>query len=572
MKRSAIEKGTDVQPDEWVAISGHVLLVVNQAGKIASVTEANGLTSTARQNLVDCKLAEVFDDADADLLKRAVSRALRSRSMQVEQASDDDSVHEYICIPQGRDRVLLVLRDISESQHKLNRVEALAFRDDVTGLPNRQSLLTELSRVLDWQRIQEGRLALILIEVQSVGELAGSIPDGAEQLILKELASRLRDHLRGVNDTAEDDIERYSVVARSDYRQFGIILPSIDSGEDAESVATRLVESLQAPISVGTRDVTIGAAAGIALFPQDGGEADELFSNASAASQDALHNRDSSYCFHTGTVRLRALQRQDVAADLRSALERGEFVLGYQPIVAAGSGEVRSVEALLRWPTEIFGARTTQKIITMAEYTGLIVDIGEWVIANSLKAYRGWQQATGLEARLAVNLSTREFVAPNLAGRIEKMLEDTGVEPGCLDIEIRETVLFRDAMKNFETARALEALGVGLVIDDFGTGSSSIAHLAESPIRGLKIDGTYVAGIEANPVDRATCAAAIGMGRSLDCTVTGEGVETEQQAAFLRDAGCTHLQGFLVSEALSEDDMLGFLEAHAASTDKARAS
>ncbi len=571
MKRSALEKGRRGKPDEQVAIAGHVLLVVSQAGDIVTVNEANGLTQTARENLHGLSLADVFDDADAELLKRALSRALRSRSMQVEQASADDAVHEFLCIPQGRDRALLVLRDVSESRHKLDRAEALAFRDDVTGLPNRQSLLAELARVLDWQRIQEGRLALILIDVQGGEDIAGSVPDGSDDHMLKEMASRLHDQLRGVNDTAEDDIERYSVVARTDYRQFGIILPAIDSGEDAESVATRLVESLRQPMSLGTRVMTMGAAAGIALYPQDGNEAEELFSNAHAAAQDARHREESNYCFHTGTVRLRALQRQDAAADLRSALERGEFVIGFQPIVAADSGELRAVEALLRWPTEIFGARTTQKIITMAEYTGLIVDIGEWVIANSLKAYRGWQDATNCSVRLAVNLSTREFVAPRLAERIEKMLADAGVEPGCLDIEIRENVLFRDALKNFETARSLEALGVGLVLDDFGTGSSSVAHLAESPITGLKIDGSYVAGIDANAADRATCRAAIGVARSLECTVTGEGVETGQQADYLRENRCDNLQGFLVSEALSAEDLQSYIEA-LGSTDKARAS
>jgi diguanylate cyclase (GGDEF)-like protein len=562
--------GTDTNRD--VQLAGDLLLITKLSGEIVSVLEANELPVETCRNLVGQDLADVFDAADASRLKKTVGRALRARSMQTEQFETENTVRELLCVPQGRDRALLILRDVSALRQKLDRVETLAYRDDVTGLPNRQSLLAELDRVLEWQRLQEGRLAVIAIDIERF-ENDGRTPfEGRDNRVIKELATRLVTQLRGANDIAEDDIERYSVVARTNYLQFAVILPNIESGEDTESVATRLIESLQAPLSTGGGKIRMGAAAGIALYPQDGTAAEHLFANASTAAQDARHSAHTPYRFHTGTVRLRALQRQDIAANLRSALERGEFTLSYQPIVDAATGEIHSAEALLRWPAELFGKRTTQKIITMAEYTGLIVDVGEWVLENSLTELKAWREATGKDLRMAVNLSTREFANPLLLATIERLLSGTGIEPDRLDLEVRENVLFRDGLNGFATSRSLAELGVGLVADDFGTGSSSLAQLVESPLTGLKIDRAFVSGVGSNDTDRAACSAAIGIARSLGRAVTAVGVETGEQSDYLCEAGCQYLQGYLIAEPLSAADMFDYLSAAATDVDEAQAS
>lgn len=562
--------GTDSSTD--VRLAGDLVLVTKLSGDIVTVLEADKLPVETCRTLVGQNLAEVFDTADAGRLKNAVGRTLRARSMQSEQFETESTVCELICVPQGRDRALLILRDISALRRKLDRVEALAYRDDVTGLPNRQSLLAELDRVLERQRLQEGRLAVIVIEIERGDESVRTSCKDGDDLVIKELASRLTTQLRGVNDIAEDDVERYSVAARTDYLQFAVILPSIDSGEDTESVALRLVESLRAPVSAAGRELRLGAAAGIALYPQDGAKAEELLANAHAAAQDARHSGQAPYCFHTGTVRLRALQRQDIAANLRSALERGEFTLSYQPIVDAVTGAVCSAEALLRWPTELFGKRATQKIITMAEHTGLIVDVGEWVVGNSLAELKGWRDATGMDMRLAVNLSTREFANPGLIASVERLLAESGIEPHWLDFEVRENALFRDGLKGFATSRRLSELGVGLVADDFGTGSSSLAQLVRSPLTGLKIDRSFVSGIGSDDADRAACIATIGIARSLERAVTAVGVETDEQAECLRENGCRYLQGYLIAEPLSAADMLEYLRASNTVTEEAQAS
>ena len=549
---------------------GDLLLSAKRSGAIVNVIEAEGLSVETCRELAGKNLADVFEAPVADRLKKVVDRTLRARSMQSEQFDAEPVIRELICVPQGRDRALLILRDVSDARRKLDRIEALAYRDDVTGLPNRQSLLTELDRVLERHRLQEGRLAVIVLEIER-GDDDGRTPF-VDDAVLGELASRLVMQLRGVNDVAEEDIERYSVAARTDYLQFAVILPSIDSGEDTESVATRLVESLRAPISTGSREFCVGAAAGIALYPQDGAEAADLFANACVAAQDARHSAHAPYRFHTGTVRLRALQRQDIAANLKSALERGEFTVNYQPIVDAVTREIRGVEALLRWPDELFGKRTTQKIVMMAEYTGLITDVGEWVLENSLAELKAWRDATGNDVRMAVNLSAREFANPQLAETLEQVLASTGSEPHWLDFEVRENAVFRDGLKGFPISRTLAELGVGIVVDDFGTGSSSLAQLVESPLTGLKIDRSFVSGIASSDTDRAACLAAIRLARSLHCDATAVGVETDAQAEFLRENGCESLQGYLIAEPLSSSDLIEYLRAAQAATEEAQVS
>jgi len=543
--------------------AGNMVLVVSQDGSICNVLETSGsLRTSQRIALSTASIDDIWPPALTDVVRTNVKRTLRNRqfhSKEVENPADGAS-YELIFVPQGRNRVVLVVRDISESKQALTKIRRLAYSDEVTGLPNRELLFHELQEITDMQRLREGRSAVICIHVDQLDDDGHTLIAGQEDDLLRELASRLEMHLRGMNDINHADIERYSVVARTNFRQFAVILPSIDCGEDAESVVMRLIGLLTQPVSLEMRTVTASAKAGVALFPQDGTDPDTLYRNALAAMEDARHSLSTSFRFHSGTVRLRNLQRQDLAADLKTALERRDFTLNYLPIVDAHTGATHSVEALLRWPETILGARSTRKIITIAEYTGLIVEIGAWVLRSACTQLQSIRAADHDDIGIAVNLSAQEFAHADLVERVATILQDTAVDPASLDLEIKEHMVFRDAMQQHSTCKQLESMGVGIVIDDYGTGACTLAHLSQSPVDTIKIDISFVANIESSERDRAACTAAIALAHGLGMCVIAEGVETEFQAQFLREQGCDLLQGFLFCQPLTGEELIEHLD------------
>ena len=377
--------------------------------------------------------------------------------------------------------------------------------------------------------------------------------------MLQEIAQRLVKELRGANSLHDDDFERRTIVARTDFHRVGIILPAIETGADAESVTERLVQLMQSPVDLNGKSHAIQVYAGIGLFPQDGADPATLSANSTAATEEARAGEPGNIAFHSGTVKLRTLQRQDLEVELKAALDRGAFTLNYLPIVDATSGKVQSVEALLRWPDSVMGSHSTSKIIGLAERTGLIVPIGEWVLRKSLRQLRAWQDAGLPELRLAVNFSMQEFSRPDIAPRMAALMLEAGVQPGDVDLEVTEKMLARDALTGFPVLGALRALGIGLNVDDFGTTACSLAQLAHSPIDGIKLDNSIVAGLETCDQDRAACHAAIASAHALDLLVIAEGVESESQAQALREAGCDMLQGFHFTKPLPASGVEAFV-------------
>jgi diguanylate cyclase (GGDEF)-like protein len=483
----------------------------------------------------------------ATMLRANIKRTLRSRQLQSDEFKDSSNGrhYEFIFVAQGPDRVLTVVRNISEQKSAISEMQQLAYVDTVTGLPNQKYLLKELNRIVGGLRLKGGRAAVICFDIDQA-DFGGIAPSKIKQdAVLRELSIRLTSGLRGVNDPDTPDEERYSIAVRVNFRQFAVVLPIIEDGSDAEAVTSRLSESLKQPIKIGTSSVRVDVSAGIALFPQDGTDATTLIENAHAAMEDAKSSQTAHLRFHSGTVNVRALKRQDMELELRAALDREEFHLKYLPIVEADTRKVKTAEALLRWPQEVFGSRPIQQVISLAEHTGLIVPIGEWVLRHSCEQLHAWHASGHSELRLAVNLSAQEFSRADLASRVSEILSANSIEPRHVEFEITEHILFRDALRDFAMCRDLKELGVGVVVDDYGTGACSLAHLTSSPVDTVKIDGGFVAQLETNPSDRAACAAATAMAHELSLKVVAEGVETEEQAMFLQELGCDFLQGFL---------------------------
>jgi predicted signal transduction protein with EAL and GGDEF domain len=496
-------------------------------------------------------------------IRSNLRQALRNRKFFCEELVRDDSGEsvEFTYIAQGRDRAMLVARELTGRRKSLTNLRRLAFIDEATALPNREFFSDQLKRIVEHQSLREGRVAVICCHIDDLDLRHGKISASGYDAILLELGARLVNELRGANSGETAEFERRTVVARIDFQRFGIVLPSIETGTDAESVADRLTQSLQIPVEIDGRQYGIRAHSGISLFPQDGSDAKTLHSNAIAALEEARSGQPGSIAFHSGTVMLRTLQRQDLEVELRSALERGAFVLNFLPMVDPETNEVRIIEALLRWPESVMGSHTTSDIIELAERTGLIIAIGEWVLRESFDQLKSWQDAGWTDLRVAVNLSMQEFSRMDIATRMAAMILQVGIQPSDIELEITEKMVARDAVAGYKAMDALRELGVRLVLDDFGTGMCSLAQLAHSPVDGIKIDNSLVAGASSCEKDRAACEAAISGAHIFGLVATAEGVETQEQADLLRQLGCDLLQGFHVAKPMSSIDMHSFLMA-----------
>ena len=549
----------------------NLILTVTQSGSVCSVFEST-------PELQD-RFAEFPDPFSIDLIwnseivteiRTALRRVIRSRASCSIDVNDDGAVQEFILVPQGPDRVLVIVRDMTEQKRKQQRTRQLAYTDAVTGLPNREYLLRELAKIAEVQRLKEGRCAIICVHVGSFDDYGYALSSSQQDDLLGQLAARLYANLRGSNKEGATDYDRYSVVSRTDYRQFCIVLPSIEDGEDAEAVALRLVGDIKLPVNIADRTVSVRACAGISLFPQDGTDPAALYENAIAAMEDARSSADTSIKFHSGTVRLRTLQRSDLESELKTALQNDDYDLSFLPIIDATTGAPTVMEALLRWPDAVLGSEPTRKIIRVAERTGLILPIGRWVLNSACNQLQQWRKAGHSEVRIAVNLSAQEFVSDGLIDCIEQALHDTSTRAEDVDIEVKEHILFREIQSGFSVCKRLKSLGVRLVVDDYGVGTCSLAHLAQSPVDALKIDNSFVAHIDSRERDRAACAAVLAMAAELGIDVIAEGIETSAQAGALREMGCRYLQGFLISTPMSAAESLAFLAASQSQPDAAK--
>ncbi len=565
---------TDSASESLRHLAGNLVLIASQSGDVASLVDAPDelhdlLASREGQLTVD----DLWPSELASQIRNMLKRTVRDRRTHSDDLCGDGSGfgHEIIYVLQGPDRVMMIVRDLSEQKLALSRARKLAYTDEATGLPNREFLFGELQRVTDMQRLKEGRAAVICIYVGQIDDHGYALNSTQQDEILQQLAGRLTSHLRGSNDETISDFERLSIVARSDYRHFCIVLPSIESGEDAEAVVSRIIDDLKKPVTLAQRTLAVKAYGGVSLFPQDAGDPAGLFENAMAAMEDARNDANSSFKFHSGTVRLRTLQRQDLEGELRAALEREMYALNFLPIVDTVTGEPTAVEALLRWPDTIIGTQPTRKVVRVAERTGLIIPIGQWVVRHACERLRALSEAGHTSLRLAVNLSSQELASDGIAARIARILEETAVEPCDLDVEIKEHMLFRESLRDYAACKELAAMGVRIVVDDYGIGACSLAQLSQSPVGAIKIDNTIVANIATSSRDNAACAATIAVANALGIDVIAEGVEQESQAQILSDHGCRFQQGFLYSCPMSDDELEDYLKSAAAGRSKAGA-
>ena len=428
-------------------------------------------------------------------------------------------------------------RDLSDVLAANQRIEELAHGDMLTGLPNRRALAERVEHAQAVARREGAAFALLHVDLDRFKQINDTLGHSYGDRVLREVAERLKASLREVD-----------TVARLGSDEFALLIHQADA-RGAEHAARRVQAVMSQPFSFDTLSFTVTCSTGIALFPSDGGTADALMASAERAMHWVKESGRSAFHFHQPRKDVDLLSRMRLDHAMRKALQDGQFRLHYQPQIALATGQVIGAEALLRWRDPLRGEISPGEFIPVAEESGFVVPIGEWVLQQAVEQAARWLRQ-GWHMPVAVNVSALQFQQTNFVEQVAQALKDARLAPGLLELELTEGILLRDAEDALLRLEALSALGIGMSIDDFGTGYSSLGYLKRFPINRLKIDRSFVKGLPGDTSDAGIVNAIIQMGRALHLQVIAEGVETEAQRDFLSRAGCDEFQGFLYAPAL----------------------
>jgi diguanylate cyclase (GGDEF)-like protein len=450
---------------------------------------------------------------------------------------------------------VIVFHDVTAARAMSVRMTHSAEHDIVTNLPNRLLLNDRISQSITFARRRNKSLAVVFLDLDHFKNINDSLGHAVGDKLLQSVSKRLLASVRG-SDT----------VSRQGGDEFAILLSEISHPEDAATSAKKILLSLNAPHSVAGQDLHVDGSIGISIYPGDGEDAETLIKNADTAMYHAKENGRNNFQFFKADMNLKAVERQTLEGSLRGALEREEFVLHYQPKVNLDTGEITGVEALIRWRHPDRGLLPPTQFVPIAEDCGLILPIGRWVLREACRQARGWQEAGLPFIRISVNVSAAEFRATTFLAEVSATLKETGLEARYLDLELTESALMLRAESSAAILHSLKAMGVHLAVDDFGTGYSSLSYLQRFPIDILKIDKSFVHQITGDLDDSPIVGAIINMGKSLKQRVIAEGVETEQQLAFLQGQHCLEGQGYLFSQPLPAAQFAHLLQTGIAET------
>jgi len=434
--------------------------------------------------------------------------------------------------------------DITARKVAEERIQFLAYYDALTGLPNRTLLQDRLGKALAGARRQKCKIALLFLDLDSFKIINDSLGHSVGDLLLQEVAERLKKWGR------EQD-----TVARLGGDEFLITLTQVKDLADVAVAAERLMDAMTAEFVVQGHSLNVSCSIGVSIFPEHGTDCETLIKNADAAMYGAKDSGRNNFRFFAEDMNAQAVERLSLENSLRLALGKKELFLVYQPQMHAATGKVTGLEALLRWQHPDLGLVPPDKFIRIAENSGLIVPIGEWVLRTACRQARKWQD-DGLPAvSVAVNVSAVQFRQQGFCELIRSVLHETGLAAHCLELELTESVLLANADVTLSVLRELKSMGLTLAIDDFGTGYSNFTSLRQFGVSKLKIDRSFISDVATNPDDSAITAAIISMAKSLRLKVIAEGVENEAQMSFLRTHQCDEIQGYYFSKPLAVDDV-----------------
>ena len=449
----------------------------------------------------------------------------------------------------GVHRYAAIFSDITERKKAEERIKNLAYFDMLSGLPNRRLFIDRLSMAMATAHRHGHQMAVMFLDLDLFKRINDSLGHNAGDQVLQTVARRL------VTSVREGD-----TVARLGGDEFTILMPEIDSVDDAVRLARRLIEEVKEPFRVEGHELYVTTSLGLAFYPEDGATVESLLKNADTAMYRAKDLGRNSFQMYSATMNARSFERLAMESSLRYALERKEFDLAYQVKVDMGDGRISGVEALIRWRHPELGVVPPSDFIPLAEENGLIEPIGAWVLEEACCQNKRWQDAGLPAVRIAVNVSARQIDQGTLVQMVRKALEVSGLEPRFLEIEVTESALMNRVDKAADLLHELRFMGVHISIDDFGTGYSSFSYLKRMPIDTLKIDRSFVQDMSEDSDDIAIVSSIIAMSQAMDLRVVAEGVENEDQVALLRIQGCDEVQGYLIGRPVSAGDLYSLFD------------
>ncbi len=445
-------------------------------------------------------------------------------------------------------QVLLVIEDITERKLSEEKIIQLANYDNLTGLPNRRLLMNYLNQTITLVSRRAIYVVVLFIDLDRFKLINDTLGHTAGDELLKEVSERLKKCVR-LSD----------MVARLGGDEFIVFLPDIEQIDDVVIICNRIYSIFDSPVIIGEQEVSVMMSIGISVYPTDGEDGETLLRKADVAMYRAKSDGKSCYRFYSDGMSQSGSDRLRLESRLRRAAERGELVLNYQPQVDLDTGRIYGVEALLRWHDPGYGVISPKEFIPIAEESGLILPIGEWLLRTACLQAKEWQDKGLNRVKLAVNISLRQFMQKEFAHMVHRILKETGLDAGYLELELTESIIMDNAETVVKILDELKKIGVGLAIDDFGTGYSSLIYLKHMPIDIIKIDQSFVSDMTVDSDDAAICDAIIRLARSLNLKVIAEGVETMEQLELLRRLECNHIQGYIISKPLCREDFEVFL-------------
>ena len=544
---------------------GEAVLTTDLSGRVTYLNPvAERMTGWSCGEAAGRPLAEVFDIIDGETRETAQNRvelavrlsktvSLPSNCILVRRDGFESPIADSAAPIHDREGqttgAVIVFHDVSAERAMSLRLSHLAQYDVLTDLPNRTLLDDRLTQAIASARRRGTGLAVLFVDLDRFKHVNDSFGHAIGDVLLQSVAQRLQACVR-LSDT----------VSRLGGDEFVIVLSELDQVQDAAIAACKVLTALAVPHSVGGHDLDLTVSIGVSAFPSDGQDAETLIKNADTAMYHAKENGRNSYHFFEKDMNVRAVKLQAVEGSLRHALERQEFVLHYQPKINLETGAIAGAEALIRWLHPDRGLVPPAQFVPIAEDSGLILPIGQWILREACRQARAWLDAGLGPMPVAVNISTVEFRSKNFLEGIRAILLETGLEPPFLELELTESVLMQHPESTASVLQALKSIGVRLAVDDFGTGYSSLSYLRRFPIDVLKIDQSFLHDI-ARPEtkDAAIVSAVITMGKNLKHRVIVEGVETEEQVAFLRAHRCDEAQGFYFSPPVAPEQFAELL-------------
>ncbi|MCU1268080.1 MAG: hypothetical protein JWM21_4398 [Acidobacteria bacterium] len=472
----------------------------------------------------------IMKPLDLNHIEAAVDRALRHHVLLTQKRTYENNLEEMV-------------------RERTTRIAHLAYYDDLTDLPNRTLFVDRISQALTLAQRQPQLVGVMLLSLDRFKKINDTLGHQEGDFCLVEVANRLRKCLR------EGD-----TVARYDSDEFALLISQVKATEELADLSLVLAEALRSPFFLGGQEVYVTASFGISIFPDDGTDEDTILKNAGAALYQAKKAGGNTYRFYTSDMNARAVKRLALETSLRRAIENEELVLFYQPQIDYETHLVVGAEALVRWQHPTLGLLPPSEFIPLAEDTGLILQLGKWVMRTACAEACTWR-AYGLgKMRVAVNVSAREFGRSDFYESMVEILNQTGLDASCLELELTETTMMQNADAAVELLTRIRKLGVKIALDDFGTGYSSLSYLKRLPIDTLKLDRSFVDGSTTDPNDAALVVAVIKLAHSFRLQVIAEGVETEEHLRFLRLLGCDGGQGYLFGKPVPADAFRNLLD------------